>query len=209
MGHLRLRRTTFWLCILVVQAVGCSGKIGGSSSTPAGVDPGRSPLRRLTRYELDNTLRDVLGDSTHPASKFLPPDQGHFSNNADVQSVNGSWARQYMSLGEDISLRLRASIETLAGCAANGLQEDACAQSFIDSIGRRLFRRPLLTDERARMLGVYRKAKAAYDHPTAMELMLQTFLQSPQFLYRIELAPPGQIVPLDGYQLASRLSYFL
>src|SRR4051794_28830352 len=35
--------------------------------------PGRSPLRRLTTYEYDNTVRDLLGDMTHPGSQALPP----------------------------------------------------------------------------------------------------------------------------------------
>src|ERR1700690_1462915 len=40
-----------------LQALGCD-------ITP---DPGPSPLRRLTRWEYDNTVQDLLGDVTAPA----------------------------------------------------------------------------------------------------------------------------------------------
>ncbi len=33
-------------------------------------DPGRSPVRRLTRFEYNNTVRDLLGDKTRPADQF-------------------------------------------------------------------------------------------------------------------------------------------
>jgi hypothetical protein len=43
----------------------------GTSSGPA--DPnaaGLMPLRRLTNREYNNTVRDLLGEATHPANKF-------------------------------------------------------------------------------------------------------------------------------------------
>ena len=46
-----------------------------------------------------------------------------------------------------------------------------------------------------------------------VEVTIQLMLQAPQFLYRIELhepgGTPGELAPLGGYQVASRLSYFL
>src|SRR6187551_1599015 len=49
------------------------GGAGSSSGGPAASDPnavGPRPLLRLTRREYNNTVRDLLGDSTHPADDF-------------------------------------------------------------------------------------------------------------------------------------------
>src|SRR5262245_8347736 len=70
-----------------------SGVYGGS----AGVDT--SPLtpfvayesvaRRMSQAELDRTLRDVFGDSTEPASKFLPEDEFRpYDNDYTVQQAS-------------------------------------------------------------------------------------------------------------------------
>ena len=50
---------------------------GGSAPTPqqckAAIYPGRTPLRRLTAAEYNNTVRDLLGDTTSPGNDFPPP----------------------------------------------------------------------------------------------------------------------------------------
>jgi len=54
---------------------------------------------------------------------------------------------------------------------------------------------------------------ASHDLRTAIELLIQTVLQSPQFLYRIDsfAAPTPEVgaVRLGSWEIASRLSYFL
>src|SRR5476651_2087992 len=62
---------------------------GGSASTGGDAvhcdmpSPGDSPIRRLTRFEYSNTVRDLLGDTTR-AGDLLPPEQkgNGFSNDA-------------------------------------------------------------------------------------------------------------------------------
>src|SRR5580698_10780973 len=59
-----------------VGALGAGGSAPGMSTTQAlctTLSPGASPLRRLTQPEYNNTVRDLLGDSSSPASAF-PPD---------------------------------------------------------------------------------------------------------------------------------------
>src|SRR4051812_11492045 len=49
---------------------------------------GASPMRRLTHAEYDNSVADLLGDTTHPASDFAPDTQiGLFDNTASAQTV--------------------------------------------------------------------------------------------------------------------------
>ncbi len=49
--------------------------------------------------------------------------------------------------------------------------------------------------------------------PGALRVVLQSFLQSPYFLYRVEVGTPDPARPgvskLTGFELATRLSYLL
>src|SRR5271170_8140236 len=96
--------------------------------------PGAAPLRRLTQSEYNNTVRDLLGDTTHPANKF-PPDQqiGDFTNTAVALTVPPLLAQAYQTAAEQLAttaLSTRAS--TLVPCALTA-GTDACAQSFIET----------------------------------------------------------------------------
>lgn len=62
------------LCLLPV--LGCTGIVGDTStlSTEDAEAVGVSGLRRLTRVELDATLRDLVGEPNPLARTLLPPD---------------------------------------------------------------------------------------------------------------------------------------
>ena len=77
----------------------------------------------------------------------------------------------------------------------------------------RAYRRPLTDDERTGYLDFYRKARERdeLDHESAMRDTITSVLMSPDFLYRIDFLQGEMtgIQPLSGYELASRLSYFI
>lgn len=64
---------------------------------PACVDraPRHSVVRRLTRFEYNNTVRDLLGDTTQPA-KALPSEEigNGFGNDSEAQAVSSLLAEQ-------------------------------------------------------------------------------------------------------------------
>ncbi len=67
----------------------------GSIEVPQGLlnggscaDPGHVTLRRLNRIEYDNTLRDLLGDTTSPSNNFPPDPSASFDNNGDVLAMS-------------------------------------------------------------------------------------------------------------------------
>lgn len=168
------------------------------------------PLRRLTRTEYNHTVRDLLGDDTHPADAF-PPDEsvGGFENNT-IAPVTPILAERYMDAAEALAAAAVAHLDTLAPCH-DGQPADACAQRFVDSFGRLAFRRPLESSEREELLSVYREKAARSDYRAGIRLVIELILQSPQLLYRIEpaLEPGADARPLTGYELATRLSYFI
>ncbi len=86
----------------------------------------------------------------------------------------------------------------------------------------RAWRRPLTDKEKLSLRGFYSKTLAAdADHRAAIRAVIARVLVAPQFLYRVEQASAGggayrtianvapQMTPLSGYELASRMSYFL
>src|SRR4029078_4096760 len=78
------------------------------------VMPGRAPLRRLTRFEYNNAVRDLLGDTPAPASALPPEEIGNgFGNDADVLSVSSLLAEQYGSVAEGIAARATATAPAL------------------------------------------------------------------------------------------------
>jgi hypothetical protein len=91
----------------------------------------------------------------------------------------------------------------------------AAEPSHLEALTRfaeRAYRRPLGAAERDNLLAFYRKLRKEGElgHEEALRDTLVTVLLSPHFCFRYVLPEPGAAVrPLTGYELASRLSYFL
>jgi hypothetical protein len=191
---------------------------GTSSTTPTGETPldcsqtrvGSAPLKRLTREQYDNAARDLLGIDGQP-SLALSPDEKlavFFSNS--VSPVTRLSVEQYAGAAEELArVAVTQKLDDLTGCGAE--PTPACAEQFIRAFGRRVFRRPLTDDEVARYTALF-ESHAERGFREAIRVVLQTLLQSPNFVYHLELtpAPSGAgVTPLGGYELASRLSFAL
>ncbi len=75
----------------------------------------------------------------------------------------------------------------------------------------RAWRRPLTSGEKSRLRAFYAKARKvqALDHDDAIRALLARILVSPAFLYRVEAIAGPSEQPLTGWEMASRLSFFL
>jgi hypothetical protein len=185
------------------------------------ITPGRAPIRRLTRFEYNNTVRDIFGDTTQPANSLPPEELGNgFGNDADIISVSGLLAEQYGAVAEGVAARATATPEALARLApcASTLTADtesACARTIIDSLAPKAFRRPISPDESDELFALEQALRATPDatFTTAISGVIEAFLQSPDFLYRVELGVPDPARPElkrpSGDEMATRLSYFL
>jgi hypothetical protein len=189
-----------------------SGLGGGEGGMPLPLVTGRAPLRRLTRVEYNNTVRALLNDTSNPASQFEPDTLADgFTNNADTQNVGTTLAGEYLAAAEALSVTATKDLPTLLGCNPVGA-ETACLRSFIQQFGQRAWRRPLTTQEVDQVAGVYATGRLSFDIPTSTQMVVQTFLLSPYFLYRVELGVPAAgatVLALTSWEMASRLSYFL
>lgn len=78
----RVRPQGLLLGGLIALAAGCE-------SAPPPPDPGRVTLRRLSRAEYGNTVRDLFGTPARPEDELPPDDTGHgFDNLADVLTLS-------------------------------------------------------------------------------------------------------------------------
>lgn len=226
-----------WACLASLAAFGCvdgasdgarpgAGTAGsvavGGSAGAGGVtsqlesQPGFAPVRRLTHIEYNNTVADLLGDTTAPATGFSADvAQNGFTNNAVALTVSPALAEQYMAAAEALSKNATKDLTRLLGCDVTTSSEVTCVQQFIADFGKRAWRRPLRTEEATRLLAVFTKARTTLPLDVSVQLVVQVLLESPQFLYLLEPSDPAlpaaaaSIVPLDSWQVASRLSYFL
>jgi mono/diheme cytochrome c family protein len=181
-------------------------------------DPGPFVLRRLTKAEYGNTLHDLFG--VDPAIAHGLPDEvfgeGYLNTLSPLQS------EQYLGIAHEVVDRILAPADApptplqrqlFGEPPAPGADARAAARQVARSLARAAYRRPPTEAELDVLGGVFdlgREHHLAY--PAALGLMLKAVLVSPQFLFitpATEVAAGPAIVPLDDYQLASRLSYLL
>ena len=138
--------------IVVTGAAGDGA--GGTGGAPVVLDcsaksPGRSPLRRLTTYEFNNTLKELLGDTTNPGTALpaqVDSKQNLFGNDADQQSPSALLIEKYQSVAESVAKNATASTTLLAklySCASSltSSNEASCARSIATSLVPRAYRR--------------------------------------------------------------------
>jgi hypothetical protein len=193
-------------------------------STPVTADDaaGPLPLRRLTINEYNNTVRDLLGadvpqiGANTGISSDVEAFEHGFLKGSGIGSAND--ARIFSTLSDSIATAASARLGTLLpqGCATPAATaEEGCAKKFIEEFGLRAFRRPLNADEKGDLFALYTKVRSAevgLTFPEAARALISAMLQAPMFTYRWELGTdstkgPGDLVPLDSYGIASRLSY--
>ena len=85
-----------------------------------------------------------------------------------------------------------------------------CAQQVIARFAERAFRRPLADQEIDRLMGVFELAHSRGESfERACQVAFTAVLVSPQFLFLVEPEDSRENRPLNDYELATRLSYFL
>src|SRR6185503_867104 len=99
--------------------------------------------------------------------------------------------------------------ESVVGCAT---PDEDCISQFFTRFGRRAWRRPLTEAELGRIAGVVMQATDALsgDRWRGVEFGIALILQSPDFLYRVEIGDGNdRRRKLTGYEMASRLAFVL
>jgi len=202
------------------SAGGMSSAVGGAAPQPAvtcvAATPGAAPIRRLTRFELNNTLRDLLGDTSRAGDQLPPELKGNgFSNDAASLTTTRVLVDAYRTIADGLATTATkdaAALAKLTTCDVAAQGEEACARAFVTDFGKKAFRRPLNDAESAALYGVYVAGKEGAAHAAGLKAVIQTALQSPQFLYRAEKGVPAagkSVWRPTSSEMATRLSYLL
>ncbi|WP_437825627.1 DUF1592 domain-containing protein [Sorangium sp. So ce1153] len=215
------------LCAAALLLAGCTGSLGapdeGDGPLPGGAAASqvaaRSMFPRLSHAQWENTVRDLLRLDDRPglsASFTTDPLGGVFDNNEAALLVTpGLWG-DYQRAAEELAALVtddEAKLDRLVP-ADLPAEPDARGEAFVERFGERAFRRPLTAEERDTYLALFRRGKELFDGEdpfvAGVRAALEAFLQSPHFVYRVELgAGPakGGLIPLSGYEVATKLAY--
>lgn len=179
-------------------------------------------LPRLSHTQWTETVQDLLAiDDASALSATLLADatRGFFDNDGAELRVDGTLWGDYRLAAESAAVLATSTPERALSLAPSGFAAAAPADHarlFVEHFIPRAHRRPLSSDVAARYQTLYRSGASLYPEVSAdqagMRVVIEAALQSPFFLYRPELGSTpdtsGQL-PLDAWELASRLSYAL
>lgn len=189
-------------------------------SIPEDLDPAAVPeplAARITDTQYRNTVLDLFGESlTNEEVELLPRDvpiEGSYSSAARAQGFNAQYVLGYAFIARSVTDRLDPQTLTQDFGQCAGVEAE-CLDAYIAGLGRRAFRRPLTADDQQRYVEL---AATIAEGPGTTDAdvvrgIASAMMQSPDFLYRLEHetdGTPEELRRLDGYELASRLSYFL
>lgn len=179
---------------------------------------GRAGVRRLSLREYASTVRDILRiEPTTAELALFPPDPGApFDNDYAEQNASAAWIEGAKGIADRLAGRLTADASIrgqVVPCVPAGPTDGECFKSFVAAVGRKVLRRPLSAQEIADYTALHKFSVQGNDFFVGIGLVLRALLQSPEFLYRIEIGTPVAAMPdlfrLNGFEVASRLSYFL
>ncbi len=212
--------------VALAALVACTGQI--SESTDRGGPPVVDPLlavesgaRRLSQSELDNTLRDLLGEDSAPAARLLNQDEFRpFDNDYTIQQASAALITSLEALAEEVAIRAVADAgrrAALVPCTPSTPGDEECFREFLAAFLPRAFRRAVTSadiDSYLPLLAFASEDNPAVDNDfyTAVQLTISAALQDPEFLYRVEQGTPGTspgLLELGGYEIANRMSFLL
>jgi len=199
-----------------------AGAVDAPDAGPSDSDlPPRSMVRRLSRTEFDNTLRDVVLEDQRPANRFITEDVfTPFDNDYTTQTVSASLVDSLEALATDVAARTLADPARRAvvvPCVPTGAGDEACFRQTIETLGRKLFRRAMTAEDVDPYVTLLAYAtednsNVTNDFYTAVDLLIRAILMDPEFLYRIEVGTPtatAGVVNLTPYEVASRMAFVL
>ncbi|NCG18728.1 MAG: DUF1592 domain-containing protein [Rhodobacterales bacterium] len=183
------------------------------------VVPPQAVLRRLTQAQYLNSLADVLTPDVLLPSRLEPDivEDRLISIGASISAISPLGVERY----EDAAFLMTDQVfepgpirDALVLCAPTDIVDDACARATLSDLGRSAWRRPLTASELDIVTTVANDAaNTLEDFYQGLSFGVVMLLQSPNFLYRIELGEPDPNNPgawrYSDYEMASRLSYLL
>ncbi len=182
----------------------------GGEETITCTDVAASEARLLTRVQYANTIRDLFGLS---AGSWTEPEQhpwtisSHAAGPFDQVQSSPETDAAYAGFAAEVASAIEPAV--LLPCAADTPDPETCANTLVLQLGRAVWRRPLLLAEISDLLTHY----DTQDLTEGTRSVVEDLLSSPNFYTLREQGTPSaedpDVLMLDDYSLAARLSYFL
>ena len=188
---------------------------GGGTSTP---DPGSLNLTgnpkyyrvvRLSNSQWANAVQTVLNvpsGGLEQSFEGVVTGTTDFSNNELVLGFDSRNWQDFQSAAETLASQVTATDAALAK-----VYSGTDPTGFIQTVGRRAYRRPLTTAEASTYMTLYNQGSTLMGSRSTFakgaSLVIRAMLQSPYFLFRTELGAKG--APLNAYEMAAKLSLWL
>ncbi len=210
------------------------GEQPGAEATPTGEQPATAAagpadalalaaselpatrMYRLTESELTHSLQDILGPDV-PIGELEPNVrmQGFSSIGAGSVFVSPAGVdlhEQAVLAALEYLFADAGRLESQLPCVPESTADAACLEQVVTSVGRRAFRRLLTAEEVQRFtdLATTIGNSEGSDVETGMRHALSAILQSPSFIYRVELGAPsdadGGRIKFTDFEMAGRLA---
>jgi hypothetical protein len=205
---------------------GCSKSVPPEVAAAYESSPAR--VRRMSQEQYANTVSYIFGRDIDVGTPFapLPRTDGLLAAGAAKAGVTAGELQQLQRSAQMITAQVldKGNIEQktpsrrnyLVPCkpASETAADDACAEKFLGHVGRLLFRRPLKEERlKALVAQAHKGADDLHDFYAGLAPPLEGLLLDPKFLLIADITEPDPDHEgkrrLDGYSLASRLSFFL
>lgn len=174
---------------------------------------------RLSHAQWENSVRTLfyLDQNSGLSADFLRDPIAGFDNSGSILRITPDLWDDYQRGAEAVADLVTKSPARLAKLIPPGAPTDPAGQArvFIETLGKRAYRRPLDSAELAAYGKLFSDAPmyvdAASPFAAGASLVIRAMLQSPFFLYRTELGTQaeGGRVLLSDWELASKLSFAL
>lgn len=180
-------------------------------------------LHRLSNKQFANSIRDTFGYYSK-VSELLPPDATSmgFNNIASIMNVSPLLFERYQKIALNVSREMfqkNSSNKSAKRSGDSWLKQlgDGSPESLkkvLQNITLKAFRRPAREEELSKLASLFHnvKQRTGNDRDAIMEVF-RAIIISPSHIFRTELHGKGKVmgnlIELDEYALASRISFFL
>lgn len=196
---------------------GSEGSGVGGPEGPEGFEPPSGGLRRLSVNEYRATLGDLLGVEPPASNTFQAdtPVDGFTSIGTTRVAYSAAQIERFEQVAYEAAQQVfddATRRAELVGCEpASGM--DPCIRDFLGRFARRAFRRAATAEEVDVYADLVASVAADSDPWLGLAYAVAAILQSPSFLYRVELGEPDETtegsVGLTAFEVATRLSYLV
>jgi len=190
--------------------------VGTIFPNPPAFVPAPGLLRRLTRNQFRNAIRDVFAYDVSVNDLDTDSFDGNFASiGAATVVTSDRGVEQYNTAVEDAVNAVFSDAtkrSQFIGCTPTGQSNDTCVRGFIQKLGLRAWRRPLESAELDRFVALAASASTTLGSATeGARWATVALFTSPSFLYRPEIgvASGNGTLRLSGNEVASRLSFLI